>query len=218
MKILLDAPDWVTGSGIRRVLEQAGYDVLFSTDTVRLGQEAETFGLGVLAVEDGVPPGSKAAVSLCASRDVPVVWWCTDETAAHVVDIPSVRTVGILITPVHETQLLAAVKVGLAVGRLTQGATLSAAEPSALPRSSARDRYSEALGRLPLTTRQRAIVEMMLDGDRVSTIAEALEITPATVRAHLNRIYGKLGVRSQATLVRALKAGSGTDRDPSPAQ
>ena len=49
---------------------------------------------------------------------------------------------------------------------------------------------------------------MLLDGERVPTIAERFGVEPSSVRAHLHRIYEKLTVHSQAQLVRLIRSGS----------
>lgn len=56
-----------------------------------------------------------------------------------------------------------------------------------------------------LTTRQLEIVEMLLHGARVSTIARTLYISPSTVRNHLSTIYRHFNVHSQAELLEKLR-------------
>ncbi len=57
-----------------------------------------------------------------------------------------------------------------------------------------------------LSTRQLEIVEMLLRGARVPTIARTLYISPSTVRNHLSTIYRRLNVHSQAELLDKLRA------------
>jgi DNA-binding CsgD family transcriptional regulator len=56
-----------------------------------------------------------------------------------------------------------------------------------------------------LTSREWAVLARMLDGQRVSAIAADLLVSQGTVRGHLSSIYAKLGVRSQADLIRLLR-------------
>ncbi len=56
-----------------------------------------------------------------------------------------------------------------------------------------------------LTARERQVLDELLTGFRVSTIARRLFISPHTVRNHLKSIFSKLQVRSQAELVETLK-------------
>jgi len=52
-----------------------------------------------------------------------------------------------------------------------------------------------------LTSRQWEILSRLLRGERVSTIAEALYVSPSTVRNHLSNIFEKFGVHNQAELI-----------------
>jgi DNA-binding CsgD family transcriptional regulator len=52
-----------------------------------------------------------------------------------------------------------------------------------------------------LSTRQFEVVTRLLRGERVSTIARAMYLSPSTVRNHLAVIYRKVGVKSQAELL-----------------
>jgi len=56
-----------------------------------------------------------------------------------------------------------------------------------------------------LTTRQWEILTRIAQGQRVSTIAKALDISPSTVRNHLAVIFQKFGVRNQAELIEHLR-------------
>ena len=56
-----------------------------------------------------------------------------------------------------------------------------------------------------LTTRQWEILNLLLEGQRVSTIADTLFISQSTVRNHLATIFKKFGVHSQAELLELLK-------------
>jgi PAS domain S-box-containing protein len=61
------------------------------------------------------------------------------------------------------------------------------------------------LNRLPevneLSTRQLEVLTRLLDGQRVSTIAAEMFVSPSTIRNHLAAIYRKFGVHSQAELL-----------------
>ncbi len=52
-----------------------------------------------------------------------------------------------------------------------------------------------------LSRRERDVVTQLLQGHRVVSIAELLEVSEHTVRNHLKSIFRKLGVHSQAELV-----------------
>jgi len=57
--------------------------------------------------------------------------------------------------------------------------------------------------RLPLTPREREVVQLIAEGRKLSEIARLLSRSPATVRAHKASAMRKLAVHSTAELVRA---------------
>jgi len=57
------------------------------------------------------------------------------------------------------------------------------------------------LSREALSRREQEVLSELRNGGRVSTIARRLSISPTTVRNHLQRIFFKLGVHSQAELI-----------------
>ena len=59
-----------------------------------------------------------------------------------------------------------------------------------------------------LSRRERDVVTHLLQGHRVVSIAEILEVSEHTVRNHLKSIFRKLGVHSQAELVDRLHSAS----------
>ena len=71
-----------------------------------------------------------------------------------------------------------------------------------------------------LTRREKDVLQLLLDGRRVSSIARTLYLSPQTVRNHLKAIFRKLGAHSQAELLDSLRAAqeatsSGLPRDAS---
>lgn len=59
-----------------------------------------------------------------------------------------------------------------------------------------------------LTKQELAVLEALLNYDRIPQVAEVLSVQPDTVRKHLCHIYNKLGVHSvHRAIVRALELG-----------
>ena len=56
-----------------------------------------------------------------------------------------------------------------------------------------------------LTRRERDVLQLLLDGRRVSSIARSLYLSPHTVRNHLKSIFRKLGAHSQSELLDSLR-------------
>jgi len=61
-----------------------------------------------------------------------------------------------------------------------------------------------ALDQLP--NRQREIVDRLLRGERIPSIAAAMYISSSTVRNHLSHVYGTFGVHSQSSLLALLRS------------
>jgi PAS domain S-box-containing protein len=57
-----------------------------------------------------------------------------------------------------------------------------------------------------LSPREMEVLTQLLSAHRVPQIAEALHISPHTVRNHLKSIFGKVGVTSQAALIRMVRS------------
>lgn len=88
-------------------------------------------------------------------------------------------------------------------------------KPGADPRSADRaDSHQAALdsisSRYGLSNREKDVFALLAEGWRAATIAEKLVLSPATIKNHMNSIYGKLGVHSQdelLCLVESVKTG-----------
>ena len=59
----------------------------------------------------------------------------------------------------------------------------------------------DSLKNLGLTQRETEVLELLADGMRQEEIADRLVISPKTVATHIQRILGKLEVRSRAQAV-----------------
>jgi DNA-binding NarL/FixJ family response regulator len=67
-----------------------------------------------------------------------------------------------------------------------------------------------------LTDRETEVFDLAAEGLRKEEIAERLYISPATARTHLQRVYRKLGIHSQAELMSlTIKGGGGEEEDTS---
>lgn len=62
---------------------------------------------------------------------------------------------------------------------------------------------------LPLTDREKEVLQHCADGEQVGEIARGLHVEANTVKSHLKKIYRKLGVHTMAAAVaKALRRGS----------
>jgi two-component system, NarL family, nitrate/nitrite response regulator NarL len=56
---------------------------------------------------------------------------------------------------------------------------------------------------LDLTDRERAVLELAVEGLTVAAMGQRLHVSPATVKVHLSTLYAKLGVGDRASAVAA---------------
>jgi DNA-binding CsgD family transcriptional regulator len=80
------------------------------------------------------------------------------------------------------------------------------AKPSAVHAS----RFA-ALDELP--PRQREIVDRLLRGQRIASIAASMYISASTARNHLSRVFATFGVHSQSELLALLRSGPSAVED-----
>lgn len=114
-----------------------------------------------------------------------------------------------LTKPFEFSELLATVRRAVARGRLARAAGPLEGEAAAWVASHLDPRGGSSLPHpstpkpelAVLSTREREILEWMLRGQRVASIAPALRISSHTVRNHVKSIFRKLGVHSQLELV-----------------
>ena len=64
---------------------------------------------------------------------------------------------------------------------------------------------------LPLTPREREVLELVAEGMTNAEVGRALWVAPGTVRRHLENVYAKLGVHTRTAAVDRLR---GTAREP----
>ncbi|MER7111258.1 response regulator transcription factor [Streptomyces sp. NPDC000229] len=81
---------------------------------------------------------------------------------------------------------------GLIATFLAQGGNADAARPDG-------EGYSERLD--ALTVREREVLVLVAGGHSNDEIAERLEVSPLTIKTHVNRAMAKLGARDRAQLV-----------------
>jgi len=124
---------------------------------------------------------------------------------------------GYLLKNVELDALVAAVRA-TRQGRMT----LSPESTQALVRTATRDPSSASTSSAgELTAREKEVLGLVVDGLANKQVAERLTITVATVKYHIQHLYGKLGVRSRTGLVahalqRSLVDSDGTKTRRSP--
>jgi DNA-binding NarL/FixJ family response regulator len=97
---------------------------------------------------------------------------------------------------IAETRVSARVRTRPADWRSPSGASANDDPAGSAPRTTAR-----------LTPREQEVLGRLMDGQRVAWMAADLFVSPSTVRDHLSSIFRKVGVHSQAELIRRLQRG-----------
>jgi DNA-binding NarL/FixJ family response regulator len=67
--------------------------------------------------------------------------------------------------------------------------------------------FEEALGRIPLTDKERVVARHLLEGLSSNEIADIERNSPKTIRQHVSQIYAKCGVNSRAEFFRLMYTG-----------
>ncbi|MFE0734421.1 response regulator [Streptomyces sp. NPDC058855] len=138
--------------------------------------------------------------------DVRIVMLTTFEVDEYVVESLRAGASGFLGKGAEPEELLGAIRIahageallspaatkGLIATFLAQGAAM-AADPSGGPGR------SERLG--ALTAREREVLVLVAGGLSNDEIAERLDVSPLTVKTHVNRTMAKIGARDRAQLV-----------------
>ncbi|WP_214404314.1 LuxR C-terminal-related transcriptional regulator [Pseudonocardia lacus] len=165
-------------------------------DVEPLGATAAEVVAALLAIQPGV-----RVVVLTGSRD-----------QAQMVDAVRAGAVGWLGKGCTAADLLAAVR-GVCRGEASlspadMGVVLGALRAELDPAARPADPLAV------LSRRERRVLTELVDGARGAEIAEALGVTPGTVRTHLNNVFAKLGVHSRLEAVRVARAAGLRPRTP----
>lgn len=86
-----------------------------------------------------------------------------------------------------------------AIVAVTRGQTVLSPRAQLQIAGEIESRWSE--DEAPLTSRERDVLRLIAEGHTVNQVAERLDLTRATVKTHLQHLYEKLGVSSQAAAV-----------------
>lgn len=205
--LLVVDPQPTARVGIREAVEPYGFTIVAEADSAETAIEAAATSrpaLCVLALE--LPGGGLRAIREMATEapDTAIVALGepgSDDAALHALRAGAIGYLRRSRAPAHLADVLA----GAIEGHVTlpRDLVLRAAEghgtraDSTLARSDGR--------RVPLTARERQVVEHLGDGATTAEIAAALELSPITVRRHISEVVRKVGARSRARLEAKLR-------------
>ncbi len=177
----------VAREGLKAILAGAGVEVVGEADDGRTALRLVREALPEVAVVDVALPGL-SGIELCRRirrrlPQVQLVLISMFDEAAWRAEAARVGAAAYLLKGDPPERILEAVT------RAARGERLLAPE--------------EGNRRLPLTPREREVVQLIAEGRKLSEITRLLSRSPATVRAHKASAMRKLGVHSTAELVRA---------------
>jgi DNA-binding NarL/FixJ family response regulator len=205
-RVLLVDDHRLVREGLRRTLEEAGYEVVGEArDGVEGLELAEQLRPHVVLMDVSMPvlDGLTATRRLrTRAPDAKVVILTMHADAELVERARSAGAAGYLVKDASGDELVEAVRRA-ASGQHVVGTGLTAPAPAELPVDT--ERLDDAPG---LTPREVQILQMLADGCSPHEVAERLVISPKTVRNHLTKVYDKLGVNSRSqAIVEALRHG-----------
>lgn len=206
-RVLLVDDHRLVREGLRRTLEEAGYEVVGEArDGVEGLELAEQLRPHVVLMDVSMPvlDGLTATRRLrTRAPDSRVVVLTMHADAELVERAKAAGAAGYLIKDASSDEVVDAVRRA-ANGQQVMGTGLgSVAEPE--PAAAGSDRVDDTP---ELTPREVQILQMLADGCSPHEVAERLVISPKTVRNHLTKVYDKLSVNSRSqAIVEALRYG-----------
>jgi DNA-binding NarL/FixJ family response regulator len=204
--VLLADPQSLFRAGLRKVLRDAGFEVVAeAVDSVGAIAAADLHHPDVCVMDADLPGGGIRTIRRITHR------------------VP--ETVVVVVTPIISADgLLAAVRAGAdgVVPKTTTGEGLARAVQSvldgqaAIPRAAiaalvhefrggGRQRTSIGGIQLSLTDREAQVLELLKENLTTQQIARELGVSPVTVRRHLGSIAAKAGKRGRTELLRLVQ-------------
>jgi two-component system, OmpR family, response regulator MprA len=180
MKILVVDDERAVRDSLRRALELQGYQVDLAADGAEALARLEANGQPDAVILDILMPGIDG-LEVCRrireeGNEVPVLMLTARDAVGDRVAGLDVGADDYLVKPFDPREL---------VMRLDTLIRRARAVP----------------GERPLTPRELEVLTLLAEGMTQTEIADRLEITSKTVATHIERILGKLGVRSRAQAV-----------------
>lgn len=198
-RILLVDDHRLVREGLRRTLEDAGYDVVGEAeDGARALEMAEQLRPHVVLMDVSMPvvDGITATRRMRSQAPDARVVVLTMHADTDLVDkARSAGAAGYLLKDASGDEVVEAVQRAV-TGQRTISSGIGSAAPPELPDEEEVDADTPSL-----TDRELQILQMLADGCTPAEVAERLFISPKTVRNHLTKVYDKLGVNSRSAAI-----------------
>jgi DNA-binding NarL/FixJ family response regulator len=201
-RVLLVDDHQLVREALRRALEDAGYRVIEAEDGEAAVERALTTDPHVVLMDVSMPVLDGISATRAMRTRVPearVLVLTMHEEDGLILAAREAGAVGYLLKTAASAEVVAAVE------RVLEGHTVFPSLTASAEPERERERVEETQA---LSHREQQILQLLADGRSPDAVAEALVISPKTVRNHLTRAYDKLGVdnRTQAIVV-ALQRG-----------
>lgn len=197
MRLLLADDNTLYRHGLRRLLEQHGFEVVGEASNgasaIRLARELMP-DVTVMDLNMAGTDGAEAARAIVeedpGARVLIVTITASDE---EVLDALLAGACGLMLKDAPATEIVAGVRAAAAGDAIIS--------PAVATRLVERLREQQSNGRVqappkppPLTARERDILKLLAQGRENSAIANELVISPATVKTHVAHLLDKLGL------------------------
>lgn len=201
-KILIVDDHQLAREGLRAVLSKDGLDVVGLASTGEEALElAESLEPNIVLMDVRLGPGIDGLEAtrriIAAGLPCRIIMLTLHEIPAYVREALAAGAAGYVLKDAAIEELRAAIEQVMA-GQSALPLELVAAAMKDNAPAPRRESLEEIL-----TQREREVVELIAQGQTNKEIARELEISPATVKVHVERLIGKLGVadRTQAAVL-----------------
>jgi DNA-binding NarL/FixJ family response regulator len=210
-RILIADPQPLTRLGIRRALEEHGFEVCADVADAQAAVEvAQREHPDVCLIDLGAPGDAVAAIERLAGDlpDSPVLVLTASCEDLSLLDGLCAGASGYVAKDADPEQLADAISSALR-GEVSLSRPLLAVLVAAVREHRERSRRSDSTA-VRLTSREREILELLQRGLRTTEIAKRLFIEQVTVRSHVCSIVRKLGVPDRQEAIRLLDGADGS--------
>ncbi|HSD22831.1 MAG TPA: response regulator transcription factor [Solirubrobacterales bacterium] len=201
--IVLAEDEPVTRTALRRLLENAGFEVTAEAGDAEAAIESSLRERPQLCLVDLYMPGGGIRVVREVSRRVQeasVVVLTASEDRDDMIEAIRAGASGYLVKNMNLDRIAPALR-GVLAGEAAIPRSLMAALVRDLQTEGRKRLIAGRHGRADLTRREWEILGLMCDGLSGPSIAERLYISPVTVRRHCGEVVRKLGVRDRGEAI-----------------
>ncbi|MYH64495.1 MAG: response regulator transcription factor [Chloroflexi bacterium] len=202
-RLLIAADDTLARTGLAALLAEGGCHILARVASEQLAAALESLSPDALVVDLGWDAGEAIARLYDIDGDLPLLMLANADDEALAAALLAARQFPCFALLPRTS---AAEAIMAAVDALLAGLIVLAADFSHLLAATAPSAVEDALN--PLTAREREVLNLLVAGLTNRAIAQQLDISPHTIKYHVNAIMSKLNAQSRTeAVVRATQRG-----------